>query len=77
MCKQLKVIYGKSHNVNKFPYLKRLFAGKFMETCKTFQPKNSFISTLFSLFLSIPKLRIFTVLFFHNSVSIAPDKSNE
>lgn len=34
MYKQLKVICGKSTNVNKFPYLKRLTAGKFVEPLK-------------------------------------------
>lgn len=43
MYKQLKVIYGKNHSVNKFPYLKRLHAGSSVEPFKKFQTKDGFI----------------------------------
>lgn len=53
MYKQLKVICGESHSVNKFLYLKRLSDGKFMEPFKKFQPKDSFIFLFVFPFFSL------------------------
>lgn len=71
MYKQLKVICGKIHNANKFPYLKRFHAGKFVEPFLKFQSKDSFICSLF--LYSIPKLSIFIVLLLHNSGFISAE----
>lgn len=53
MYKKVKVICGKSTTVNKFPYLKRLTAGKFVEPFKKTQPKDSFIFSLFVFSFSL------------------------
>lgn len=53
MYKQLKVICGKNTSVNKFPYLKRLTAGKFVEPLKKFQTEDSFIFSLFVFSFSL------------------------
>lgn len=45
-------------------------AGKFVEPFKKFQPKDSFITSLVSLLVSIPKLSVFTALLPHNSASV-------